>query len=197
LWFAHRTSGDKSSIFIDFDEPKQAKGLRFLFTVDGAAEPKAWMYLPATRRTVPLALNDESASIGGTGLTLQDFQAIAPVRDQQETLVGEEASDGRACWKIKVTSPREKDERLLWVTKDGFLVVRSEQIGENGKVKRTFKVVEFFTDESGKEFPREEEITIPAKDTRIRVRQEHALFGIQIPAEVTDPETFGTYEWKR
>jgi hypothetical protein len=57
--------------------------------------------------------------------------------------------------------------------------------------------VEFFRTEQGREFPREEEIAIPTKGIRIRVRQENALFGIPIPNEVMDPGTFGEYQWKK
>ena len=59
-----------------------------------------------------------------------------------------------------------------------------------------FRVVEFFKTDKGKEFPREEEITIPDKGIRIQLRQDNAVFGMALPDEVTDPAKFGTFAWK-
>jgi hypothetical protein len=56
--------------------------------------------------------------------------------------------------------------------------------------------LEFFRNEKGRDFPREEEIFVVNKNTRIRIRQENAVFGIQIADELLDPKTFGKYKWK-
>jgi hypothetical protein len=74
--------------------------------------------------------------------------------------------------------------------------VKSQQIDSANNVKRIFRVVEFFKTEDGKEFPREEEILIPDNDIRILLRQDSAVFGIEIPDGVMNPETFGTFNWK-
>ncbi len=41
------------------------------------------MYLPATGRTVPLAVDEPSADLGGTGLTMDDIQGFMPQRVKQ------------------------------------------------------------------------------------------------------------------
>jgi hypothetical protein len=197
LWVIQRTSEDKSTIFVDFEEPADSKGLRFLFVLKKHGQPEAYMYLPSTRKTLPLATDDESTDIGGTGLTVDDFQAVAPIPGEQEELVGEERLADRTCYKIRITAPGDKGDRLIWVSKDDFLVIKTEQLTPDGKIRRAFHVVEFFRTEQGREFPREEEIAIPTKGIRIRVRQENALFGIPIPNEVMDPGTFGEYQWKK
>jgi hypothetical protein len=66
----------------------------------------------------------------------------------------------------------------------------------HGKAKRIFKVTELFKTEQGKEFPREEEITIPDKHTVVKLRQEGAVFGIELPDELLNPETFGSFQWR-
>ncbi len=87
-------------------------------------------------------------------------------------------------------------ERLHWVSKDDFLIVKSQHLDAQGKIKRMFRVVEFFKTGKGKEFPSEEENTIQDKGIRIQLRQDNAVFGIALPEEITDPAKFGTFAWK-
>jgi hypothetical protein len=196
LWLMGRAKDDNAKIFIEFDEPKESKGLRFLFEIQGEKEPKAFMFLPATRKTLPLAMNDPSMDVGGTGLTMEDIQGFIPQKGEQETLLKEEKIDGRECYAIQVTLPEGKGRRLLWISKNDYYVVKSQSTDSNGKIKRTFRVVEFFKTEKGKEFPREEEIVIPDKHVKIILRQDNAVFAIELPDELTDPEKFGTFNWK-
>ncbi len=196
LWLIGKTSRDETSFFVDFEEPKDSKGLRFLFQMAPGKDPKAFMYMPAAGKTLPLAMDDPSVDIGATGLTMEDIQGFVPKGSEKETLLREEKADGRDCYVISVSMPEGKGERLVWVSKDDFLIVKSQQLDAQGKVKRTFRVVEFFKTEKGKEFPREEEITVPDKGIRIHIRQDNAVFGMALPDEVTDPAKFGTFAWK-
>jgi hypothetical protein len=196
LWLTVKVDKGKSSFFVDFEEPPESKGLRFLFLQEPEKEPSAFMYLPATGKTVPLAVDDPSVDVGGTGLTTQDLQGFIQKASSQEELLREEKLDGRDCYVIGIPTPDTKGERLLWVSKDGFLVLKNEQLDAQGKILRTFKVTELFKTDQGKEFPRQEEVVVPAKGIRINIRQENAVFGIEFPEEITDPDKFGTYQWK-
>jgi hypothetical protein len=196
LWLTVRVNKGNSSFFVDFEEPKESKGLRFLFLEEPGKEPSAFMYLPATDKTVPLAVDDPSVDVGGTGLTTEDLQGFIQKPNSQAELLREEKVDGRDCYVIRIPNAETKGERILWVSKDGFLVLKNQQLDAQGKILRTFKVTEFFKTEKGNEFPRQEEISIPAKKVRIDVRQENAVFGITIPEELMDPDKFGTYKWK-
>jgi hypothetical protein len=196
LWLAGKIKQDKSTFFLDFDEPKDSKGLRFLFEMQPGKAPKAFMYLPAAAKTLPLAVDDPSVDIGATGLTMQDIQGFMPETGAKESILREEKVDGRDCYVISIAMPDGKGERLVWVTKKDFLVVKSQQLDAQGKVIRAFRVVEFFKTEKGREFPREEEITIPQKGIRIQLHQDNAVFGIALPDEIMDPTKFGTFKWK-
>jgi hypothetical protein len=196
LWFMGRTRGSDSDFFIEFDGPKDTKGLRFLMQIAKGQEPKAFMHLPATGKTVALALDDPSMDLGGTGLTMDDIQGFVPGGGETAAILKEEKIEGRDCYVVKVTVPQRNEERMLWITKQGFLVVRTQQVDSAGKVRRIFRVLDFFKTEKGNEFPREEEITIPDKDFHIKVRQEHAVFGVELPDEIMDPEKFGTFQWR-
>ncbi|MDQ7781265.1 MAG: outer membrane lipoprotein-sorting protein [Desulfomonilaceae bacterium] len=197
LWLMGKT-GEKTGRFVlDFEEPEESKGLRFLIIVTEGNPPEAYMYLPATKRTIPLAADDPSVDLGGTGLTMEDIDVFHLKGDEKAEIVGEEEVKGRQCYKIEVSVPGESGRRYVWISKDEFLVVKSENVDDKGKIERRLVVSEFFTTSSGKEFPREEEIEVPKRNIRIRVRQEHAVFGIELPEQLMDPKTFGTHEWRK
>jgi hypothetical protein len=197
MWLVGRIKDGDADFFVDFEEPKDSKGLRFLFLTKKGSEPKAFMYVPATKKTIQLSMNDPSADMGATGLTMEDIQGFIPHEGEKATLEKEEKLDGKYdCWVIRITLPQNKTERLLWVSKKDHIVMKSQHIAPDGKVKRTFKVMQLFKTEQGREFPREEEITIPDKNAKIKLRQESAVFGIEVPDEIMDPEQFGIYKWR-
>jgi len=195
-WLVGRAEANKSIICLDFDEPKESKGLRFLFIIETEKEPEAYMYLPATGKTLSLALDTAAEDIGGTGLTMEDFQTFAAQPGQKESIVKEEKIDGHDCYVVRVTLPGGRGDRLLWISKDRFQMIKSAHLDAKGKTKRTFRVVKFFKTKKGRFLPREEEIIIPGKGLRIEVRQDHAVFGIEIPDELLDPKSFGKFRWR-
>jgi len=188
LWLMAQIRKGGANFFLDLDSPPQSKGMRFLLLVNEGKEPQALMYLPVTGKSVPLAAVEKFAKIV--------IQGLMPKGGESAGLVKEEAVDGRDCYVTRIKFPGESDERLAWISKKNFLVVKSQQMGSAGKVKWTFRVVEFFKTEQGEEFPREEEILIPDNEMRIRLRQDSAVFGIEIPDEVMNPETFWTFNWR-
>ncbi|MEW6140850.1 MAG: outer membrane lipoprotein-sorting protein [Thermodesulfobacteriota bacterium] len=196
VWLTGGIEKDTARFFLDFDEPEESKGLRFLLIVPKGQPLKAYMFLPATKKTLLLAAEDPSMDLGGTGLTVEDIRVFLPKGGETETLVGEETVDGRECYKIKVVSPEIEGDRFIWVSKKELLVLKTSNVNAKGKTDRVMRVVEFFKTAKGTEFPREEEISIPDRGIKIRVRQENAVFGVTIPDELLDPKTFGTYQWK-
>jgi hypothetical protein len=196
VWFIGRSDKDGASFFIDFDEPKESRGLRFLLEMRPQQELKAFLYVPGSGKTAQLVVDDPSVDIGGTGLSVDEIQGFLPRKDDNATIVRDEKVGNRDCWVIRVGKTGDRSERLLWVAKEGLVVVKSETVPAQGKGKRTFRVLEFFRTESGKEFPRFEEVTIPDKNLKIEVRQLHGVFGIQLPTEIFDPEKFGTFKWR-
>jgi hypothetical protein len=193
FWFVQKTEGKTSTMLLDFEKPPESKGLRFLFIVNPEREPEAYMYLPATGKTLPLAADDPSADIGGTGLTMDDFLAFAPRPGQKESKAGQEKVDGRECYVIRVDMPRDEGKRLLWISKKGYLLLKSQQFDGKGKLLRSLRVVKFFKTKKGKEFPREEEVRVPRKGLRILVRQDSAVLNVPIPEGRLDPEKFGKF----
>jgi len=196
LWVCGRLKGDQADFFFDFEEPKESKGLRFLLQTNPKQAPKIYMYLPATGKTLPVVSDDPSSDIGGTGLNTEDILGFVPNPMEKYSIVKEEKVDGQNCWAIQIVRPDNKGERVVWVREKDFSVVKSQDLDLSNKITRTYKVVEFFKTEDGREFPREEEITVPKKNTRILVRQENAVFGIEFAEALFDPQKFGTFKWK-
>ncbi len=196
LWLMGKKIEGGNAFFLDFDKPEESKGMRILFRLYEDQKPQAFMYLPATKKTLPLAVGDKSADIGGTGLTVGDFYGFIPERNAKQEVVKEEKADNRDCFVIKTTMPDSKGYKLIWITKSDKLILKTEHYSEKDELERSFKVVEFFKTEKGQEFPRAEEIKIPAKGVTIKLRQENAVFGVEIADELMDPKTFGSYKWR-
>ncbi len=196
LWIMGKMKPDMAMLFVDFEEPPETKGLRFLVEVPNGEQPKAYMYLPATDNVLPLAADDPSVDLGGTGLTMEDMQGFVPERSERLTLLPDQKLDNQECYVIKVARAEEKAHRLIWISKKNFIVLKSQSVDAKDKVTRIFRVTELFQTREGKEYPREEEIVMPGKDLRIVVRQEHASFGVELPDELFNPQTFGTHQWR-
>lgn len=196
MWLMGRTQDGQTSLFLDFEAPEESAGMRFLFKLKPDVAPDAYMHLPAANRTVPLDAADPQAEIGSTGLTMGDVRALVPKRGEEGKIVGEETVDGMKCYVVEISPNEGKGRQKLWIAKDDLVIVKGEQKNEKGKTQRSFKVVEFFTTESGRKFPRKEIIKVPPKKMVITVTQVHALFSVELPDEIFDPETFGTYKWR-
>lgn len=195
IWVIGKVKNENADFFFDFEEPEESRGLRFLLQIRDKSDPKAFMFLPSTGKILPLATEDPSTDIGGTGLNMDDIMGFVPKVGESEKLLKDETVDGQECWVIQITRPDQKS-RILWVRKKDYTIVKSQETDPQGKVKRNFRVVEFFKTAEGKDYPREEEITVPDKNIRIVVRQENAVFGIDIPDELLDSTRFGQHKWR-
>ena len=195
LWLMVQVEEPESVVFMDFTEPPESKGLRLLCRIKPRNKPEAYMYLPASGQTVQVDVDDPSTDIGGTGLTIGDFRPLIPKEGEKKKLVREEKTEGLECWVVEITVPGSKEKRLVWISKEQLNVVKVEQFGANGKLQRTLRVIKFFKTRKGRLYPREEIVSIPGK-TKIRVRQDGAVWGIVIPKELLNPKTFGTFKWR-
>lgn len=194
LWVMGQHQSETTSIFMDFEEPEEQKGLRYLFQMQPGKEIRAFMYDPSVKKTLSIGPKDRYADIGGTGLIMDDIGGILPRPGETETMLRQEKFQGRECSVILISRIGEKAGRHLWVDARHNLVVKSLSLNVEGKVVREMNVVEFFRTDQGQEFPRETEIRIPGRNMRIRLRQ-NGVRGVEIPPEVMDPEKFGDYKW--
>ena len=198
FWVSGRTDDKGTSMFLEFEEPEEARGMRFLFKYSNQAQgqaPKAFAYIPVTGSAIPMKVS-ASQDIGGTGMTADDFRGFVPPTGAEPRLLGREKISGRECYVIEMQLPQEKRKSRIWISVDQFLVVKNQKISDEGKLEREFSVVEFFTTKDGKLLPRKEEIYVPKDDATIVVEQQNGLYNIDIPDELFNPETFGVFQWK-
>lgn len=195
VWVMGQNRPEMTTIFMAFEEPEEQKGLRYLFQIQRGKEINGFMYDPSLKKTVPVRQDDPSADLGGSGLIMDDIRGFVPKPGETEALLRHEKIRDRQCSVIFVSRPREKAGRKVWVDPKNNVVVKMQTLDPEGSVVRELNVIKFFRDESGQEFPREEEINIPDRNILIRLRQEAGLLRVEIPPEVMDPEQFGTYKW--
>lgn len=196
MWMMGQVEKDSTTVFIDFVEPEDSKGVRILCILRQEKDPEAYMYLPATGQAFPIDVRDPATEIAGTGLTMADFQPLIPEKGDTATLLREENLDGKPSYLIQITKADSGQSRYVWIERDSLHLLRLEEKSKDGKILREMRVVEFFDTLDGKRYPREEEIVLPTKDVRIKIRQENAVFGITIPEELTNPATFGNFKWQ-
>jgi hypothetical protein len=196
LWLLCKFDKKGGALVLDFTEPEESKDLRFLLWVKETGEPEAYMHLPAAGKTLPVDANDPKTDIGGTGLTVGDFQPLMRREGDVRTLVGEKDLDGKPCNVIEVSRPDTKEKRVIWISKDRNDLVKLEQLDADGRPERSLRVIEFFETRDGRRLPREEHISLPKKGTTIKVRQENAVFAVDFPEGLFDPEKFGTLKWR-
>lgn len=198
LWIMGISDQEMTSLFVEFDEPEEARGMRFLLrfpATGGSLTSKAFVFIPATNAEVPLKPGD-SRDVGGTGMTVDDFRGFVPSADGELKLLREEKIGDRECYVIAVSTPSGQTTNRIWISKQDFLVVQTQTLSADGMVEREFRVIEFFVAQDGKMWPRKEEILIPKDGVRIIVDQQGGVYNITLPEELFDPAAFGKFQWR-
>ncbi len=198
LWIIGKRTPEMTYMFIDFEEPEDAKGLRFLFLLDkgGDSSTKAFGYLPATDTTAPLHIGKRSVNIAGTGLTIDDLRGFVLSKTLNSKLLREEKVGKFDCYVIGLDMEADRPRKMAWISKDEFLLIKSQDLDSESKVDREFLVKEFFTTDSGEKWARREEVILPKEATRIHVEQIAGVYNIEIPPAALDPAKFGTFDWR-
>jgi len=196
FWLMGRMNKSMAALFLDFQEPEEVKGLRYLVQIPVDKDSSAFMYMPAAGQTLPFEGDSSSVELGGAGFTMDDISVFVRRGNEKLVIEGEEKVGNRDCYVVRASFAKSKGERLLWITKKDFIFVKSQTLDANRKVKRIFKVTELFRTADGRDLPRKEEIIVPETKEKITLTQEHLIFGIATPDELWDPITFGAFRWK-
>lgn len=117
--------------------PVKDKGIVFL-----RRKKEVWNWIPSIERTIKLPPSMMSQSWMGTDFNNDDLvKQFSLVEDYDQTLLGEEAVDGRASVKIQLL-PKESaavvwGKVYLWIDKKDFLILRGEYYDEDGALVTT------------------------------------------------------------
>jgi outer membrane lipoprotein-sorting protein len=129
----------QSKSVLRFTAPAEVKGVALLVVNHPNRASDQWMWTPAIERDRRIALQDRSTRFFGTDFSFEDLEE----RDLDQfdySLVGDEAVDGAACWKIESTPKQSKSSQytksLVWIRKDDYALARIENFIRNEVVRR-------------------------------------------------------------
>jgi hypothetical protein len=132
-------SHGSSKSVLRFLAPADVKGVALLVMNHPDRSSDQWMWTPAIGRERRIALQDRSTRFFGTDFSFEDLEE----RDTNQfeyRLVGDEAIDDAACWKIE-SRPRETKasqytHSFVWISKDKYDIAQIENYKKSELVRR-------------------------------------------------------------
>src|SRR5438034_5794838 len=122
-------SHGQSRVVLRFTLPAEVKGVALLVVNHPDRAPDQWMWTPAIERDRRIALQDRSTRFFGTDFSFEDLEE-RDVNQYDYGLIGDDAIDGAACWKIQSTPKEAKSSQysksIVWIRKDTYAFVRFE-----------------------------------------------------------------------
>ena len=115
--FERLGSHGHSKAVLRFTAPAEVKGVALLVVNHPDRASDQWMWTPAVERDRRIALQDRSTRFFGTDFSFEDLEE-RDVDQFSYELLGDEAIDGAACWKIQST-PKETNHRSIPVPSCG------------------------------------------------------------------------------
>jgi outer membrane lipoprotein-sorting protein len=129
----------QSKSVLRFNAPAEVKGVALLVVNHPDRASDQWMWTPALERDRRIALQDRSTRFFGTDFSFEDLEE-RDVDQYDYTLVGDDAVDGAACWKIQSTPKQSKSSQytksLVWIRKDNYALARIENFVKDEVVRR-------------------------------------------------------------
>ena len=128
----------ESKALLRFVNPPEVKGVALLIVNHTDRASDQWMWLPELQRDRRVALQDRSTRFFGTDFSYEDLEE-RDVNQSDFKLIGEEAADGQACWKIESTPRKGKSSQynrvVMWIRKDIYFPVQYEMYARNQLVR--------------------------------------------------------------
>ena len=132
-------SHGQSKAVLRFMAPAEVKGVALLVVNHPDRASDQWMWTPAVERDRRIALQDRSTRFFGTDFSFEDLEE-RDVSQFDYQLLGEEAIDGAACWKLQSTPKQTKSSQytrsIVWVRKDTYALARIENSIKDQVVRR-------------------------------------------------------------
>jgi outer membrane lipoprotein-sorting protein len=132
-------SHGQSKVIIRFTAPPEVRGVALLIVNHPDRASDQWMWTPALQRDRRIALQDRSTRFFGTDFSFEDLEE-RDVDQFDYKLLGEEAVDGAACWKIQSTPKEAKSSQysrqIIWIRKDNYAWARIDSYVYSDVVRR-------------------------------------------------------------
>jgi outer membrane lipoprotein-sorting protein len=122
-----------------FIQPAEVKGVALLVVNHPDRASDQWMWTPAIERDRRIALQDRSTRFFGTDFSFEDLEE-RDVDQYEYSLLGDEAVDGAAAWKIQSVPKQGKSSQysrsIVWIRKDNYAFARIENFAKDLLVRR-------------------------------------------------------------
>ena len=132
-------SHGSSKAILRFTAPAEVKGVALLVLNHPDRASDQWMWTPAINRERRIALQDRSTRFFGTDFSFEELEE----RDTNQfdyKLIGEEAIDGAACWKLQSTPKESKVSQYthsyVWIRKDNYTFAQIENYSKTQLIRR-------------------------------------------------------------
>jgi outer membrane lipoprotein-sorting protein len=137
--FERLGSHGQSKAVLRFTAPAEVKGVALLVVNHPDRASDQWMWTPAIERDRRIALQDRSTRFFGTDFSFEDLEE-RDVDQYDYTLVGDDAVDGAACWKIQSTPRQTKSSQytrsFVWIRRDTYALARIENYAKDDLLRR-------------------------------------------------------------
>ena len=137
--FTRLGSHGQSKAVLRFVAPAEVKGVALLIVNHPDRASDQWMWTPALQRERRIALQDRSTRFFGTDFSFEDLEE-RDVNQYNYRLLGEEAIDGAACWRIESTPSEKKISQYtrseVWIRKDTYALAQVESYIKTEVVRR-------------------------------------------------------------
>jgi hypothetical protein len=129
----------RSKSVIRFTAPAEVKGVALLIFNQPDRASDQWMWTPAVDRERRIAAQDRSTRFFGTDFSFEDLEE-RDVNEYDYTMLGEEAIDGAACWKVRWVPKQSKSSQysqaVVWIRKDNYAYARIDSSVKDQIVRR-------------------------------------------------------------
>lgn len=137
--FDREGSNGRSKAVLRFVAPAEVKGVALLIFNHPERASDQWMWTPALERDRRIALQDRSTRFFGTDFSFEDLEE-RDVDQYDYSMLGNDAVDGAACWKIQTTPKRSRSSQythsIAWIRKDNYVMARLDNFVKDEAVKR-------------------------------------------------------------
>lgn len=177
----------KSRTVIEFREPANVAGTRFLTMEAGSGADNRWIFLPSLGKVRRIAASEGSGSFMGTDFSYDDISSADRDADLDvHTLLREENYNGKACYVIE-SKPKDSSyqysKMVQWIDKNNSVNYKIELYDKKGVQVKTLEVLEL-KDVQGRLSPVKTRMTTPGAGTSTTITVEILRYDQNIPESV-------------
>ncbi|MCK4917883.1 MAG: outer membrane lipoprotein-sorting protein [Candidatus Omnitrophica bacterium] len=134
--------GEKIKTFLEFNEPADIKGTRFLSWENEGKDDTQYLYLPALGRSRRIVSSQKNVRFVNTDFTYEDMQRRKPEKDEH-FLLKEDNYYGYPCYLVESIPEKGSSQYSKWVTwvdKTCYVVLAVDFYNKKGENFKKFKV---------------------------------------------------------